>query len=53
MLLSKATIAWDFSTLLRIKQGDAIRNRISDFGKRRRLLIAAAFNFEHPVEKDS
>ena len=28
-------IAWDFSTLLRIKQGDAIRNRISNFDKRR------------------
>ena len=39
-LSSKAKIAWDFWTLLRIKQGenqnDAIRNRISDFDKRRR-----------------
>ena len=38
-LSSKARIAWDFWTLLRIKQGekqtDAIRNRISDFDKRR------------------
>ena len=36
---SKASIASDFATLLRIKQGenenDAIRNRISDFDKRR------------------
>ena len=36
---SKASIASDFSTLLRIKQGekenDAIRNRISNFDKRR------------------
>ena len=34
---SKASIASDFATLLRIKQGenenDAIRNRISDFDK--------------------
>ena len=39
-LSSKAKIAWDFWTLLRIRQGenqnDAIRNRISDFDKRRR-----------------
>ena len=34
MRSSKASIAWDFSTLLRIKQGDAIRNRISNFDKR-------------------
>ena len=37
--ISKASIASDFVTLLRIKQGekktDAIRNRISDFDKRR------------------
>ena len=37
--ISKASIASDFATLLRIKQGenknDAIRNRISDFDKRR------------------
>ena len=36
---SKARIASDFSTLLRIKRGknenNAIRNRISDFDKRR------------------
>ena len=36
---SKASIAADFATLSRIKQGenenDAIRNRISDFDKRR------------------
>ena len=39
---SKASIASDFATLLRIKQikqgeneNDAIRNRISDFDKRR------------------
>ena len=36
---SKASIASDFAILLRIKQGenenDAIRNRISDFDKRR------------------
>ena len=36
---SKASIASDFATLLRIKQGenenDAIRNWISDFDKRR------------------
>ena len=70
---SKASIALDFATLLRIKQGgnenDAIRNRISDFDKRRisqlknpinklamnnrRFLISAAFHFVHPVEKDS
>ena len=64
-------IASDFS----IKQGekrkriDAIRNRISDFDRRRisqpknpidklamnnrRLLIVAEFHFVHPVEKDS
>ena len=38
-LSSKARIASDFSTLLRIKQvkkeNDAIQNRISDFDKRR------------------
>ena len=38
-LWSKARIAWDFSTLIFIQQGenenDAIRNRISDFDKRR------------------
>ena len=69
---SKASIASDFEILLRIKQGenenDAIRNRISDFDKRRflnqnpinklamsnrRLLIAAEFHFVHPVQKDS
>ena len=49
-------------------QNDAIRNRISDFDKRRisqpkktisklamnnrRLLISAVFHFVHPVEKD-
>ena len=37
--ISKASIASDFVTLLGIKQGeiknDAIRNRISDFNKRR------------------
>ena len=37
--ISKASIASDFAILLRIKQGknknDAIRNRISDFDKRR------------------
>ena len=36
-LSSKARIAWDFSTLLRMQQGknknDAIRNQISDFDK--------------------
>ena len=72
-LSSKAKIASDFSTLLRIKQGkkenDAIRNRISDFDKRRisqpkkpinklamnnrGLLIAAEFNFVHSAEEDS
>ena len=66
-LSSKARIASDFATLLRIKQdeteNDAIRNRISDFDSTknpinklamndRRLLIAAEFHFVHPVEKD-
>ena len=66
--ISKASIASDFATLLRIKQGenenDAIRNRISDFDStknpinklamnNRRLLIAAEFHFVHPVEKES
>ena len=65
---SKASIASDFATLLRIKQGenenDAMRNRISDFDSaknqinklamnNRRLLIAAEFHFVHPVEKES
>ena len=65
---SKASIASDFATHLRIKQGesenDAMRNRISDFDwtknqinklamNNRRLLIAAEFHFEHPVEKES
>ena len=61
---SKASIASDFATLLRIKQdeneNDAIRNRISDFDpinklamNNRRLLIAAEFHFVHPVEKES
>ena len=64
---SKASIASDFATLLRIKQGsknDAMRNRISDFDStknqiyklamnNRRLLIAAEFYFVHPVEKES
>ena len=63
---SKASIASDFATFLRIKQGesenDAMRNRISDFDStknqinklamnNRRLLIAAEFYFVHPVEK--
>ena len=67
------TLAWDLSTPLQIEQvkneNDAIRNRISDFDKRRisqpktpinkpaindrRLLIAAEFHFVHPVYKDS
>ena len=38
LLKSKASIASDFATLLRIKQSenekDAIRNQISDFDKR-------------------
>ena len=66
--ISKASIASDFATLLRIKQGenenDAIRNRISDFDStknpinklamnNRRLLIAAELHFVHPVEKES
>ena len=65
---SKASIASDFATLLRIKQGesenDAMRNRISDFDStknqinklgmnNRRLLIAAEFHFVHLVEKES
>ena len=65
---SKASIASDFATLLRIKQdeneNDAIRNRISDFDSiknptnklavnNKRLLIAPVFHFVHLVEKDS
>ena len=65
---SKASIASDFATLLRIKQGenenDAIRNRISDFDStknpinklamnNRRVPIAAEFHFVHPVEGES
>ena len=66
---SKASIASDFATLIRIKQGesenDAMRNRISDFAltknqinklamnNRRLLQIAAEFHFVHPVEKES
>ena len=65
---SKASIASDFATLLRIKQGesenDAMRTRISDFDSaknqinkldmnNRRLLIAAEFHFVHPVEKET
>ena len=45
-------------------ENDAIRNRITEFDKRRisqpktamnnrRLLIAAVFDFVHPVEKDN
>ena len=65
---SKASIASDFATLLRIKQGegenDAMRNRISYFDStknqinklamnNRRLPIAAEFHFVHPMEKES
>ena len=68
LLSSKASIASDFVTLLRIKQdekeNDAIRNWISNFDStknpinklamnNRRLLIAAEFHFVHPVEKES
>ena len=48
-LSSKTRIASDFSSVLRIKQGenedDAVRNRISDFAK------AAYFSTKNPIKK--
>ena len=62
-LSSKASIALDFATLLRIKQGEkrlwqvtyfSTKNKINKLAmNNRRLLIAAEFHFVHPVEKDS
>ena len=60
---SKASIASDFETLLRIKQAENENDAMPYFSTKnpinklamdnRRLLIAAVFHFVHPEEKDS